>query len=88
MPITADAYLAAVRLAVSDAQAWAKASPTKLDAFMAGIERSMRNRSPGFIHDSPSMVSAWKTIGMKGRPTWPALFLLPWEAAEVAHASN
>jgi hypothetical protein len=84
MSPTADDFLNHVRSAILESQEWAGRNPPMLDDFMARMREGLRGKRTSFIHDSPSMVKAWRACGFKGRPTWKVLFSLPWRDEAVA----
>lgn len=74
--VTKNAFLAAYRTALVAAYPWA-ADVTRLNRFMASCVWTLEGPSATWNHDGEAVVSAWKSIGGKGRPTLKALRALP-----------
>ncbi len=71
------AFLTALRAGVSATYPWAQTNPAQLDSFMRSVDSSLRERRTGFVHTGVCVTAAWRAIGLKGKPTWKALFSLP-----------
>jgi hypothetical protein len=82
--MTKAAFLAALRASIEAAgYDWpAKPNPndpneTMLDRFIGRTETTINTTCNLVNIDSPSFVTAWRSIGGKGKPTYKALRALP-----------
>lgn len=73
--MTREEFLAAYRAALVDAYMWAS-DDAHLSRFMDSVQRTL-NGASAWNHDGDAVVTAWRAIGGKGKPTLKALRALP-----------
>lgn len=74
--MTRQKFLAEYRFVVLREHEWAK-DEAKLDRFMASVERTISTTAKTWVHDTPTVQRAWRSLGMEGRASLKALRALP-----------
>lgn len=71
-------FLATYRAELLASYDWSK-DPAKLDRYMASVEATVSGEAKTWNASGPSLDSAWRKIGGKGKPTLKALRAMPVE---------
>lgn len=74
--MTRQDFLTAYRAELLKTYPWAQDSD-RLARFMSGVEATLTGPRATWNHDGECVVSAWRAIGGKGKPTLKALRGMP-----------
>lgn len=74
--MTKTQFLNDYRASLLATMAWA-GEESRLDKFMASVERTIRTEAKLWNHDSPLADKLWRKAGFKGRVTLKGLRALP-----------
>ncbi len=77
-------FTTALRREVVAEYEWAQRDPVQLDRFISRTTDALRTKRMAFVHDGPAVRRAWRSLGLKGRPTWKVLFTFTDDAPVTA----